>query len=41
MLNDASESVVFKSGYIRSEHFLLEHPEAKDIVRKFLEQNLN
>jgi hypothetical protein len=40
-LNDASESVVFKSGYLRYEHFLFEYPEAKRIVRKFLEQNLN
>ena len=41
MLNDASESVVFKSGSLRYEHALLEHPEVKRIVRKFLEQHIN
>ena len=40
-LNDASESVVFNSGYLRYEHFLFEYPEAKRIVRKFLEKKLN
>jgi dienelactone hydrolase len=41
MLNDASESVVFKSGTLRYEHALLESTEVKKIVRKFLEQHLN
>ena len=40
-LNEASESIVFKSGYIRYEHFLLEYPEAKALVRKFLKKNSN
>ena len=41
MLNDQSESVVFKSGILRYKHELLEHPEVEKIVRKFLEQQLN
>ena len=41
MLNVASESVVFKSGSLCYEHALLEHPEVKRIVRKFLEQHIN
>ncbi|MGV7225100.1 MAG: dienelactone hydrolase family protein [Nitrospinales bacterium] len=41
MLNDASKSIVFKSGYIRFEHFLFKYPEVKKIVRKFLGQHVN
>jgi len=41
MLNDVSESVVFRSGSLRYKHELLEHPEVKRIVIKFLEQHLN
>ena len=41
MLNDRSESVVFKSGAIRYEHELLESPEVKKIVKKFLNLQLN
>jgi len=41
MLNDDSKSVVFKSEPLRYEHALLEHPEVKNIVKKFLEQHLN
>jgi dienelactone hydrolase len=41
MLNDASQSVVFKSGSLRYAHETLERPEVKQIVRSFLEQHLN
>ncbi len=40
MLNDASQSVVFKSGSLRYKHALLERPEVKRIVRNFLKQHL-
>ena len=41
MRNDQSKSIVFKSGSLRYRHALLEHPEVKKIVKKFLEQQLN
>ena len=41
MLNDASESVVFKSGSLRYRHELLEYPKVKEIVRNFLQRQLN
>ena len=40
MSNDASQSVVFKSGSLRYRHELLEYPKVKDVVQKFLEANL-
>jgi poly(3-hydroxybutyrate) depolymerase len=41
MLNDAGQSVVFKSGSLRYTHETLERPEVKRIVRTFLEKHLN
>ena len=41
MLNDASQSVVFKSGSLRYAHETLERPEVKRIVRTFLVKHLN
>lgn len=41
MVNDESQSVVFNSGSLRYEHELLERPEVKQIVGKFLEQHLD
>jgi dienelactone hydrolase len=40
MLNDASESVVFKSGSLRYRHELLEYPKVKQILKNFLERQL-
>jgi dienelactone hydrolase len=41
MRNDESKSVVFRSGKLRYKHELLEFPEVKRIVKKFLESQLN
>ena len=41
MLNEASHSVVFRTGSLRYKHELLEYPKVKDVVQKFLEANLN
>jgi dienelactone hydrolase len=40
MMNNASRSVVFKSGSLSYRHELLEYPKAKDVVRQFLEANI-
>jgi len=41
MANDESLSVVFSSGNLRYEHALLERPEVKRIVSKFLGKHIN
>jgi len=41
MLNDASQSVVFKAGSLRYAHATLERDEVKRIVKTFLEKHLN
>ncbi len=41
MLNDASKSVVFRSGSLRFKHELLEYPEVQQVVKGFLKANLN